>query len=180
MDALVDAIMQRVAAHVGSVAQPRLATVSAFDPTQHAVRVTIQPEGTLSGWIPLGAAAVGNGVGIVAPPSLNDQVLVVHQEGDSEHPHVVGRLFSHVAMPPVSPATGKPVQPGEVGVFTPGAWLHISGGTVYGSATSWQLSGDVVVEGDVSDRHGSLDRLRQNYDAHRHGDIPLTDHPDAE
>jgi len=32
-----------------------------------------------------------------------------------------------------------------------------------------QVKGDLHVDGDVYDRHGSLDRLRQHYDAHTHG-----------
>ena len=32
------------------------------------------------------------------------------------------------------------------------------------------VKGDLHVDGDVYDRTGSLDRLRQHYDAHRHRD----------
>ncbi|MGY0482575.1 phage baseplate assembly protein V [Endobacter medicaginis] len=178
MDRFLDAIHARVAAHVNQIAQPRCATVQAFDPTNHAVRVAIQPEGLLTGWMPLGAVAVGSGTGIVAPPAIGDQVLVVPQEGDSEHWHVVSRIFSQVAMPPVSPATNKPVQSGEVGVFTNGAYLHVSGGTIYAQASQFKLHGNLVVDGsisstsgDVSDQHGSLDRLRGNYDRHTHSSL---------
>lgn len=32
-----------------------------------------------------------------------------------------------------------------------------------------QIKGDLHVSGDVYDRNGSLDRLRQHYDIHTHG-----------
>lgn len=168
---------------VASLAQPRFATVTSVDPNTHSVRVTIQPEATLSGWIPdASAVSAGGGFGIVAPLGMGDQVLVVHPHGDTDHPVVVGRLFSSIDMPPVSSVTGKPVQPGEFGVFLPdGTFLHATGG-------AWNIKGNLVVDGDVtsttgdvSDRHGSLDRLRGNYDGHdhRHGVGPTT-RPDAE
>jgi len=49
------------------------------------------------------------------------------------------------------------------------------------------VQGDLHVNGDVYDRHGSMDRLRRNYDAHVHGgvqpgggDTATTSNPDPE
>lgn len=85
-------------------------------------------------------------------------MFVIAQEGQSEHGVVVGRAWSDQARVPAAPV-------GEL-------WL------VHASGTNLRLSndgtvrvhGDLHVDGDVYDRNGSLDRLRQHYDGHTHGD----------
>lgn len=131
------------------VAHPRIATVVSVQAGGHRARVRIEPDGVETGFIPIGAAMVGNGMGIVSPPSPGDQVLVVAQEGDASQYVVVSRIFSARQGPPVSPATEKPIQPGEVAIFTPGAWLHISGGVIHAEATTLKFKGKVEVDGDV-------------------------------
>jgi phage baseplate assembly protein V len=56
-----------------------------------------------------------------------------------------------------------------------------------GGKAQWNLHADVHVNGEVFDAHGSLDRMRQNYDAHQHlgvqpgaGATGGTTRPDAE
>lgn len=179
---LRNAIRRDTEAVVASIAQPRYATVSSVDPAAHSIRVTLQPEGVLSGWIPdASAVSAGGGFGIVSPPNVGDQVLVVHAHGDADHPVVVGRVFSSVDVPPTSPITGKAVQPGEVGIFLPG------GAYIHGTSGKWHIKGDLFVDGnvtstkDVSDVHGSLDRLRGAYDMHDHQtSVGMTTKPDAE
>ena len=180
---LRNALRRDAEALVASIAQPRYATVASVDPATHSVRVMIQPDGVLSGWIPDGQAFASGGQGaiIVAPPAVGDQVAVDFPHGDADHPRITGRLFSSVDAPPVSPVTGKPVQPGEVGIFQPGsAFIHGTGGR-------WFIGGDLVVTGtitstgDVSDAHGSLDRLRGAYDGHDHRQpVGPTTRPDSE
>ncbi len=145
------AIRRDIEAIVGSLAQPRDALVASVDPANHSVRVRIMPEDVLSGWIPdASAMSAGGGYGIVAPPSVGDQVHVVFAHGDQDHPRIVGRIFSVQDLPPVSPATGKAVQPREFAVFCPGAWLHFSGGVIHAEATSIQFKGDVFVDGKIT------------------------------
>lgn len=176
MDSLRNAHRRDAEQIAASIAQDRHGIVASVDPTQGAVRLKLQPEGILTGWIPdCSFAHYSGGVGIVAPLSLDDQVIVGFLHGDADHPYVSGRMPSNTDTPPVSPITGKPVQPGEVGVFLPGgAFLHAINGV-------WHLKGDLIVDGDVSDKHGSLDRLRGNYDAHDHEhSVGPTTKPDAE
>ncbi len=144
-------------------AQPRMAVVSSVDTTTFTARVMIQPEGVLSGWLPLITPWVGNGWGLVCPPSPGDQVLVIWQEGDSEHGIVVGRLWSNSVTAPSAP----------VGEF----WLvHQSGsfiklqndGSISSAAPSWTHQGDLHVSGDVYDSYGALSGLRDHYDVHVH------------
>jgi phage baseplate assembly protein gpV len=111
----------------------------------------------LTGWLPILSAWVGAGWGMACPPSPGDQVLVLAQEGDAEHGVIVGRAFSDTQRAPAAPV-------GELWlVHKSGSFLKLANdGTV-------QVKGDLHVDGDVYDRHGPLDRLRQHYDAHTHG-----------
>ena len=158
----MDRFLNAVKAHAGALdqgqGQPRFGTVASFDPQHYTARVTLQPEGVLSGWLPILAAWIGNGWGMVAPPTPGDQVLVVAQEGEAEHGVIVGRAFSDQAQPPQCNA-------GEfVLVHESGSFLKLaSDGTV-------RIQGDLHVAGDVYDAEGSLNRLRQHYDQHTHTD----------
>lgn len=143
--------------------QPRLAVVSSVDPGSFSARVNMQPEGVLSGWLPIASAWVGSGWGMACLPSPGDQVLVLSQEGNAEHGIVVARLWSSARPPPPAP----------VGEF----WLvHQSGsfiklhndGSIESAGGIWRHTGDLHVSGDVFDNHGSLSALRGHYNAHGH------------
>ena len=160
MERFLNALKAQAAALDQGAGQPRFGLVTSVDTANATVRVTLQPEGVLSGWLPVLSPWVGAGWGLVCPPSPGDQVLVLPQEGASEHGIVVGRAFSQSAMPPSAPA-------GEFWlVHQSGSSLRlVSDGTI-------QVKGDLHVTGDVYDSHGSLDRLRQHYDQHTHGGGP--------
>ena len=64
-------------------------------------------------------------------------------EGDAEHPIVVARLFDTSMTAPISPATGQPVQPGEVGLFLDGGCsVHVTKDRLF-------IKGQVVVDGSL-------------------------------
>jgi phage baseplate assembly protein gpV len=99
-------------------AETRMGTVTSVDPTNYAVRVMIQPEGVLSGWLPVPTPWIGT----AHPPSPGDQVKVSFQEGDAEHGIVEGRLYSTGTLAPT--VAGAPAQSGEWLIF------HKSGGYI--------------------------------------------------
>jgi phage baseplate assembly protein gpV len=136
--------------------QLRFGTVSSVDPQSAAVRVLMQPEGVLSGWLPVASAWTGNGWGLVALPSPGDQVAVLPQEGDAEHGVVIGGAYSTARPPPQAPC-------GEFWlVHQSGSFLKLTNdGAVH-------VQGDLHVAGDVYDRHGALSQLRADYNGHRH------------
>ncbi|MDT7953411.1 MAG: phage baseplate assembly protein V [Acetobacteraceae bacterium] len=158
MDRLLNAFKGHSSAQDALIGQPRFGTVTSVDPKSYTVRVQLQPEGVLTGWLPVLTTWVGKSWGVSCPPSPGDQVLILPQEGDAENGIVVGRAWSQDASVPETP----------VGEF----WLtHKSGshlrllndGTV-------SICGDLHVEGDIYDRHGSLDTLRTHYNQHSHND----------
>ena len=85
-------------------------------------------------------------------------MLVVPQEGDAEHGLIVARGWSRAMAAPATPV-------GEL-------WLtHRSGSHVrLLNDGTVSVRGDLHVEGDVYDRHGSLAQLREHYNSHTHVD----------
>ena len=144
-------------------AQPRLGIVTSVDPASCTARVTIQPEGVLSGWLPIGSSWVGAGWGIACLPAPGDQVLVLWQEGDAAHGIVVCRLWSNTAPPPAAPV-------GELWLqHRSGSYLKLrNDGSIASSAATWSHTGDLRVSGDVADGHGALSALRNHYNSHVH------------
>lgn len=157
MERFLNALKAQAGALDQAIGQPRFGIVSSVKPDAGTARVQLQPEGVLTGWLPVLSPCVGAGWGIACPPSPGDQVFVLCQEGDGEHGVIVGRAFSESQRTPPAPS-------GEIWlVHQTGSFIKLlNDGTV-------QINGDLHVAGDVYDRRGSLDRLRQHYDVHIHG-----------
>ena len=158
MDRLLNALKAQSGAQDASVGQARFGVVSSVDPGRGTARVQLQPEGVLTGWLPLLSPWVGAGWGMSCPPSPGDQVLVLPQEGDAEHGLIVARAWSHGVPAPETPV-------GELWLtHSSGSFVRlVNDGTV-------RVRGDLHVDGDVYDRHGSLAQLRGHYNAHVHSD----------
>lgn len=158
MERFLNAIKGHADALVQTQAQPRFGTVTSVDTKRGLARLLLQPEGVLSGWLPLLTCWAGAGWGVVCPPAPGDQVLVLAQEGDPDHGIIVGRVFSSQQAPPPTPA-------GELWlVHRCGSFIKLmNDGTI-------QMKGDLYVNGDVHDKQGPLSRLRGHYDGHTHTD----------
>jgi phage baseplate assembly protein V len=156
IDRLSNALKAHAAGLNQTAGQIKFGTVTSVNFQNATARVVIQPEGVLSGWLPVLSQWVGNGWGMGCPPNPGDQVLLVPQEGDMEQGIIIGRSFSTKQVPPAVPA-------GEFWlVHETGSCLKLcKDGTI-------QIVGDVHVAGDVYDRHGSLSALRTHYNSHTH------------
>ena len=170
MDQFLNIIKAHAARLDQATAQPRLGIVASVDPTNFTARVTIQPEGVLSGWLPVSTPWAGPNWGLVCPPSPGDQVVVLWQEGDAENGIVIGRLWSSVATAPTALC-------GEMWlVHKEGSFIKLlSDGSISTNASAWNHVGDLHVSGNIYDGHGSLATLRTHYNAHAHP--PLTTPP---
>ncbi len=158
MERFVNAIKGHADALLQSQSQPRFGTITSVDPSTGTVRLALQPEGVLSGWLPVLSPWVGNGWGMVCLPAPGDQAFVLAQEGAAEHGVVVGRIFSSQQRPPIA-ASGEFCL-----VHQSGSYIKLlNDGTV-------QIGGDLHVTGNVYDSAGSLSRLRNHYDSHTHLD----------
>ena len=144
-------------------AQPRLGVVSSVDTATYTARVSVQPEGVMSGWLPVASAWVGAGWGMGCLPAPGDQVLVIWQEGDAEQGIIVARLWSSSVPPPQVPV-------GELWLqHKTGSYLKLhNDGSIESSGALWAHNGDFHVSGNIYDSHGSLAQLRGHYNTHVH------------
>jgi len=155
-DRLVNMIKVHAANLDQTIGSTKFAVVSSVNYSTGAAKVVIQPEGVLSGWLPVLSPWTGNGWGMQCPVAPGDQVVVICQEGDIEQGIIVGRSYSLRQVPPPTPA-------GEFWlVHATGAALKLcNDGTI-------RISGDLHVQGDIFDAHGSVAQLRNHYNSHSH------------
>ena len=135
---------------MSSRAVTRQGIVDGYDPSNYAIRVALQPDGTLTDWISLKTAWAGNGWGLFLAPSIGDVVEVDFQEADGESGSVGWRFFNNQNRP-------LPVPSGE-------AWLvHKSGASIkltndgkltladgHGTVLALDNAGNVAITGNVT------------------------------
>ena len=147
----MERLLNIIKSHAGALdcggGQPRFGVVTSLDTNSACARVTLQPEGVLSGWLPILSPWVGAGWGLVcSPPSPGDQVMVLAQEGNAEHGVIIGAAFSTTQLPPVAPSANFG------SCIASGSFIKLQNdGTI-------QISGDLHVSGDVYDSHGPMSR----------------------
>lgn len=91
-----------------------LGIVSAVDPSNHAIKVRIQPDNVETGWIPdVGGVQAGN-LRVSCPSEPGTHVALLPLEGDGEHLIAIGAVFDTVVTAPVSPADAQAIQPGTM------------------------------------------------------------------
>lgn len=172
MDRLLNAMRRHAADMDGGLGQPRFAVITSFDPNTHTAKVQLQPEGTLTGWLPILAQGIGSGWGVIVSPAIGDQVFVVPQEGHAEHGVIVGRAFSDQQQPPATPS-------GEVWiVHSSGSFLKLTNdGNISVTAPTITMTGDLHVTGAVIAGYGGGDQV--GLQTHRHTQ-PADTHGDTE
>ena len=167
MEHLLNVIKAGAGGLDGRTGVARFGLVSSFDPQAYAARILLQPENVLTGWLPVISAWVGAGWGLAAPLVPGAQVLVIAQEGDAEQGVVVGAIWSAVDQPLAAPA-GELWLQHQTGSFI----KLLNDGTISLQASQVNVTGNLVVSGDVSDQngaHGTVAALRQAHDQHVHG-----------
>jgi phage baseplate assembly protein V len=109
MAAFANAVRQQASIGSNHLSWPMFATISSYDASNHAVKVTIEPtdpgdQPTESNWMPLGAIGIGNGWGVAVGPQIGDQVLAVFEHGDFSSGTIVARIFSVAQQAPAVPS----------------------------------------------------------------------------
>lgn len=79
---------------------PRIGVVTSYNPNDSTAKITIQPEGVTTGWLPVSSTSVGAGWGLHVPLKTGEQVIAVPVDGDANSLVIVGRLFSDAMQPP--------------------------------------------------------------------------------
>lgn len=126
---LENQVFMMVERYMASRYSERHGLVTAFDPKTYTAKVTFQPEGQESGWLPIETGHIGGNYGIaigLTPgdgKATGDQVIVRYQEGDFESGKIVQRVHSDSDQPPQ-------VQSGEMVIWSK---FKKSGGTPDGA-----------------------------------------------
>ena len=164
MRAPLQASMQLAAMRLtaGSITS-RIATVTSYNPNRYAAAVSIQPEGILTGFLPVAAAWMGNGWGMFCPPSPGDLVRVEFIDGDIGAGIVEPRLFNLGQQPLAVPAgefwlvhqNGQSFKLLNSGALTlsdgHGATAMFNGdGTITSQAMTWNHMGDMNIIGTLT------------------------------
>lgn len=106
---MIDNLLNQIRAHAqmaqGEKTGSRIGIVTAYDPNKYSVKVKMWPDTQESlGWIPLASTYIGNGWGLVAAPSIGDQVIIAFDREDQDAGVVTGRFFTDVEQPPAAPS----------------------------------------------------------------------------
>ena len=104
IDQLLDSIRREAILASNVHEHTRVGIVTSFDPARYAAKVTLQPEGNETGWLPVLTLWGGNGWGLFCPPTVGDVVTVSFQEGGREAGVIIGRFFSSITQPQATPS----------------------------------------------------------------------------
>lgn len=81
MNQLLNIMAMRSAMAQSAFSGTRQGIITAYDPTEYAIKVSLQPTGEETGWIPLASPWVGNGYGFAAGPMIGAEVEVNFDSG---------------------------------------------------------------------------------------------------
>jgi len=122
----------------------RYGIVTSYDPNKYSAKVSIQPEGIASGFLPVAAIWAGNGWGFFAPPSIGSQVVVVFIDGDLTSGFIACACFNSTTSPLAVPAGELWIvhKNGQFAKFTNDGKLTFSDGQ--GATFQFDGSGNIV------------------------------------
>lgn len=163
MRGMLNAMRQQAQAALGDVALPSTGIVRSYDPAKYAVRLELQPQGNMTGWIPLLTPWVGNGWGMFCPPTIGDLLEVTFLNGDINSGVAGLRAFNDQDLP-LSVASGEFWLMHHSGAFFKltnsgsatfsdghGATVTLNGdGTISSAATQWNHTGPQHITGNVT------------------------------
>lgn len=104
MRAMQNAMRLQALRQSSGIRQTSVGEITSYDPQSFAVRVQLQAEEILTGWLPLCSPWIGNSWGMFAAPSIGDMVAVQFFGGDLESGFVEARLYNDVDVPLAVPS----------------------------------------------------------------------------
>lgn len=162
MKALLNSVRLQVQRAMASLVVSKIGSVTSYDPNTMTAVVELQPDGDLTGWLPVSSAWIGNGWGMFAPPNIGDLVDVVFINGNVNGGIIVGRTYNQQNQP-------LPVESGEfwlvhesgaffkllnTGALTisdgQGATVTLDGSGNINSEGTWKHTGTLDVTGDAT------------------------------
>ena len=147
MEAILNLVRREAARVLARSSGLVVGTVTSYDPATHTAKVQLQPEGTLTGWMPILSLAVGAGFGIQVAPHIGQACLVHPHDQNIEAGVILGFFFNDVETP-ISVQEGEIVIKHESGS---GLSLLNDGSAVLtnknGATTTLDASGDITMTG---------------------------------
>jgi len=167
MEAFNNAMKRAALAMDRQMGHPRYGIVESYNPNNGTAKVTLEPDGVLTGWLPVAVIWLGNGWGLMCPPSPGDQVVVVPQGGDPDDLVVMGRVFSTQGNPAISP----PKTPsGELWmVHQSGAYIKLLNSGGIASNGTWTHTGQFTASQDIIAGFGGSDQISLQNHIHTQG-----------
>lgn len=178
---MMNQIAMRSQMAAGGFSGTRQGVITAYDPVEYAIKVSLQPTGEETGWIPLGTLWAGNDWGLAAGPMIGAEVQIDFDSGQIGVPMAGNQFYNNEDRCPGPPSgefwivhqSGsllKFLNTGEI-LVSSGLKLtytapqhHFTGGDVL-------IDQDLIVTGNIFDQnqaHGSLGDLRVKYNGHKH------------
>jgi phage baseplate assembly protein V len=162
MKAMLNAVRLQVQRAMANIVSSRPGSITSFDPSTMTAIVALQPDGELTGWLPVASAWVGNGWGMFAPPSIGNLVDVVFINGDINGGVIEGRFYNQQNQP-IAVDSGEFWLIHESGAFFKllnaggltisdgkGATITLDGnGDITSAASAWNHTGNVNVTGTI-------------------------------
>lgn len=142
----------------------RVGTVTSYDPANYAVKVSLQPEGATTGWLPILTPWSGNGWGLFAPPTPGDLVEVQFHDGDFNAGVACLRFFND-GQRPLNVASGE-------------LWLVHASGAYLKLTNDGKVLMNATAEIDVGNIGSALHTLVTDafvslFNSHTHGAGPV-------
>jgi phage baseplate assembly protein gpV len=170
MNVLQAAQARGVVGQMSQFGAPRFGLVASFNPQTYCAKVMIQPENTLTGWLPILSSWVGSGWGFVAPLIPGQQVLVLPDRNDAQQGVIAGVLFSDVDTPPNTAAAGEILFLHQTGSFLT---LKNDGSVDITAPSGLNINGNVAVTGTIT-ASGDVIGAGISLDNHEHPYFPGT------
>jgi uncharacterized protein involved in type VI secretion and phage assembly len=162
MEVIANAMRLQAQRSTAQLVVTRVALVASYDPSTYRAKVTLQPEGQTTGWLPIAAVWVGPSWGLFAPPIIDQQVNVTFVEGELNSGFVENRFFN-LTETPLAVQSGElwiVHANGQFGKWTndgkltfgdgQGAQVQFDGsGNLVSAAKQWTHTGSVSIDGDV-------------------------------
>ncbi len=162
MDRLMNAIRQQIAAQMAQQGQHRWGIVQSVDPSRPAAKVLIEPEGVMSGWLPIISTAAAGGWGLTVIPVPGMMAYLSPDLGDAQHLVITGFGHNDLNRPASVPnapgsggtrATAGAAQTGGEFLLAhqSGAFIRLTaGGNILMSAPTVQIDGNLTVNGTTT------------------------------
>jgi len=182
MTMMMNRAMQLQAALMSSqTVKVKIGVVTSYDPNRYQAKVELQPEGLLTGWLPISSQWAGASWGCFMPPSIDQHVRVEFLDGHIDAGVITGMLFSN-AFPPVAVPAGEMLMQHKSGSLlhfdnagkvttTANTSMEFNAPAGFTFNGNSQFNGNVQASGTIADlnaQHGTVGDLRTAHNGHTH------------